>query len=201
MANAVEAPTRNNAHAAGRVPLHAAYLDSNRCFDSIKYQDILRLAARLRCAQRAMRLLTELASASGEVHCYQRVGDGPSLSIARTTARLSALCHSACVLWSLSWNSRVAQIMRQFPAILWQVTKLHPRIGDDYWLLEQNNASPAGPWTSIWTRYAGAGCYGMRTGLQLFTHGTAVRDGRLRNWRHLLKAATAKQWALRAEFY
>ena len=120
LANAVESLTWDKAHAAD-LPLFGAYLDSSRCFDSIKYEDILRLVARLGCTPRVTNAMaTWYASQKRTI----LVKGWPSTAIKplRGLPQGCPLSVTFCVLWNLSWNSTVAQIMGQYPGTIWQIT-------------------------------------------------------------------------------
>ena len=145
LANAVESLTWDKAHAAD-LPLFGAYLDSSRCFDSIKYEDILRLAGRLGCSPRVRNAMaTWYASQTRTI--LVKGWASTAIQPLRGLPQGCPLSVTFCVLWNLSWNSRVAQILGQYAGSIWQITSYM----DDFSLCSQHLGAlqKALGWTQI----------------------------------------------------
>ena len=95
-----------------QVPLYSIYLDSSKCFDTIKFNDILGVASRLGLGPR---LLAPLTSWYFNHERVLSIKDWlqPPLRPGRGLPQGCPLSVSLSILWSLTWSSKILQRMQQ----------------------------------------------------------------------------------------
>ena len=101
------------AHSKG-VRFAAAYLDSSRCFDTLKFADLLGLASRVGLGPRvcgALRLFYRDHERFVNVRGWLQTPLKPERGIPQGCP-LSILM---CILWGLSWSSRTSELTKGFP--------------------------------------------------------------------------------------
>ena len=115
------------------VPLKAVYLDCSRCFDTLKFQDLLRVASKLGLGERICLGLQNYYD-NHERYVLVRNWVQPSLRPKRGIPQGCPLSVLMSILWGLTWNSRVDRMLSEGPV---QISGCATYL-DDYSLVMQD---------------------------------------------------------------